>query len=205
MNQTAEHETEIEDPTVEDAIAAQMGEPQPDTEAVSEEIGKKLDALQKHVAKKMGDILGEDAAMFEVCEVCSYTNTPGWRLSGPYAPEVEAAVRGVLGTHGIGEYKTDTYSRVCDICEGLGKTSTGSRVPGQETQTCVDCKGRGWLAVGPERGGAPLVAQGGDQLTHDQSGASFDVIEVQPQLDTPEMAALRAAGYILIPPVGIAG
>lgn len=184
----------------EDEQPPEQQEQQADTEALSEATGKKLDALQKHVARKMGDILGEDVTLFEVCEVCSYTNTPGWRLSGPYPPEVEAAVRGVLGMHGLSEYKTDTYSRVCDVCDGLGRTSTGSRVQGQETQVCVDCKSRGWLAVGPERGGAPLVVSQGDQITNEANGQTLDVIEVQAQLDTPEMAALRADGWVLVPP-----
>lgn len=173
---------------------------QPSTEAVSEEIGKKLDALQKHVAKKMGDILGEDVTMFEVCEVCSYTNTPGWRLSGPYPPDVEMAVRHAMGQHAPAEYKKDGYSRVCDLCNGLGEVSTGSLVPGQDTIICMGCRNKGWIAVGPERGGSPLVVQPGDKITTALNDGTFDVVEVLPDLDSPEVAALKEKGYIIIPP-----
>lgn len=184
----------------EDEQQPEQQEQQADTEALSEATGKKLDALQKHVARKMGDILGEDVTLFEVCEVCSYTNTPGWRLSGPYPPEVEAAVRGVLGEHAPSEYKMDGYSAVCDKCDGLGQTQSRSKVPSQELLLCYGCKGRGWVAVGSERGGTPIVAQNGGQLTSDETGQTFDVIEVQAQLDTPEMQALKAQGYVIIPP-----
>lgn len=173
---------------------------QPSTEAVSEEIGKKLDALQKHVAKKMGDILGEDVTMFEVCEVCSYTNTPGWRLSGPYPPDVETAVRHAMGQHAPAEYKTDGYSSVCTQCEGLGQTQSRSKVPGQDLLVCYGCKGRGWVPVGPERGGAPLVVQSGDTISNAENGEVYAVTAVEPELDSPEIAKLKADGYIIIQP-----
>jgi hypothetical protein len=173
---------------------------EPSTEAVSEEIGKKLDKLQKYVANKMGDILGEDTTLFEICEVCSYTNTPGWRLSGPYPPDVELAVRHAMGQHAQTEYKMDGYSAVCDKCDGLGQTQSRSKVPGQDLLVCFGCKGRGWIPVGSERGGTPLVAQNGGTLHNEENGQTFDVIDVQTRADSPEVAALKAQGYIIIDP-----
>lgn len=167
------------------------------TEFQMEEIGKKLDGLNKHVAKRLGEILGDDATLFEVCEVCSATNTPGYRLSGPYPPEVEAAVRHVMGQHSPTDYSPDSYSRKCDKCNGLGATASGSLVPGQDTLPCFDCKARGWVPVGTERSGLSVVPPSGGDGGGEQAPP---FVPAPVESDTPEVAALKAQGYVIIAP-----
>lgn len=175
-------------------------EPVDDSYALSEEIGKKLDGLQKHVAKRLGEILGDQVQVLEECEVCSFTNTPGWRAKGPYPDPVEQAVRMVLGMRGPADYKPDNYSHVCEACVGLGETVTGSKVLGQETLPCIDCKARGWVPVGPERAG-PTYGSGNGQ-TPAFGPSPIDAAAILPpgEPDPPEVDALKALGYTVIRP-----
>jgi len=97
-----------------------------------ERMGKSLDALQRHVSKRITEILGDLAPEWEECELCNYWNTPGWRHKGPLPEAVEDALRVALGGHGIAEFKPDEFSRACEKCNGLGFVLTGSKVTGQE-------------------------------------------------------------------------
>ena len=51
-----------------------------------ERMGKSLDALQRHVAKRVTEILGDDAAESEECELCNYWNTPAGATSRAAPP-----------------------------------------------------------------------------------------------------------------------
>lgn len=193
-----EHEHEPEPEPEQDAEAA------PDAEELSsfaraEEVGKKLDTVQKYVARKMGDILGDDAQLFEECEVCSFSNTPGWRPKGPYPPEVIEAVLTVLGQRSSSEFLTDQHSRTCRECDGLGQVASGSRVAGWELLTCHNCGGKGWEPTDDKRGGAALtVANGGAAL--EVAPMPADRIGPAPENLSPEAQAAKDQGYIVIAP-----
>jgi hypothetical protein len=165
-----------------------------------EEIGKKLDGLQKHVAKRLGDILGEDVTMFEECEVCSYSNTPGWRPKGPYPEEVAANVRGVLGELAPSEYLPDPYTNTCNTCNGRGLTRSGSSVANMELVTCIPCGGKGWIPNGPERdsGRAILAVLNGDAGSAAVPEPPAYVASSEPM--PAEAEVLQRRGYIVIPP-----
>jgi hypothetical protein len=184
------------------------GEPEPEPEpeqdtgiessAHIEAIGKKLDNLNKYVARKMGEILGDDAQLFELCEICTFSQTPGWRPSGPLPSEVVTAVMHALGRHATSDYKPDTHSKACDDCGGLGSVATGSQVPGQDKLPCVECKGLGWLATDAERGGFS-----GASLNGPQPATPAETAGPQPdpsEYDTLTVAEMKARGGVVIPP-----
>lgn len=177
---------------------------EPDSLAQMEEIGKKLDGVQKYVARKMGEILGEHAADFEVCDLCSYWNTPGWRHTGQLPAELIDQLLHVLNQRAPADLLTDEYSRACTKCNGEGIVLTGSKVPGQDRLPCVDCKGLGWQPVGPERGGALLARANGPATPY--GTLSTDDVGMRPAIpeEAPEVQALRAQGYLVVPPAPVA-
>lgn len=181
-------------------------EPEPDPErqesqARIEEVGKKLDGLQKHVTKRLGEILGDDATVIEPCPCCTPMGMPGWVWPGEPPEDVRAELYHYLGSFAPQDYKPDDYARKCDKCNGLGETATGSLVPNMQTITCYDCKGKGWVPVGPERASGvlpiPELPPNGD--LHSPEGV---LLAPAPQpADTEEIAALKRAGYVVIPPI----
>ncbi len=173
--------------------------------AAMEKMGKSLDALQRHVARRIGEILGDDAGEWEECEICNYWNTPGWRHKGPLPSEVEDVVRVALGGHGLTEYLEDEYSRACEKCNGIGFVLTGSKAAGQETLQCLICKGMGWVAVGDERRTGAFATPNGSQASQ-----PAPLAQQQPAVaETPELAAarelLQGAGWMAFPPIVAAG
>src|SRR4051812_36218629 len=58
-----------------------------ESQARIEGINGQLEKLKKHVAKRLGEILGDDAPYFEDCEICSFSKTPGMRPMGPLPAE----------------------------------------------------------------------------------------------------------------------
>lgn len=172
----------------------------PDSQAQMEEIGKKLDGLTKHVARRMSEILGESANDFEECELCTYWNTPGWRFKGPLPEAVTDALRAALGEHSADAWKADEYSRACDKCNGIGQVLTGSKAPGQETIQCIKCHGMGWVPIGNERASGVFAIPNGPTPQ-----APATVAPVTPSApDTPEVAAAKAllqkSGHMVIDP-----
>lgn len=155
---------------------------------------KKLDQLAAHVAKRYGDILGDDLDGFTICPLCAPW-FPGIRLEVMPDYETVAAVKVAIGEDPDPPLTNDHYSKVCEDCGGLGKVLTGSRVMGQTTAQCIPCKGRGWLAIGPEREqGNILPAAPPAPLPANGAPAVLDT-------DPPEAAALKALGYIVVAPV----
>jgi hypothetical protein len=176
---------------------------EPESQALMEEIGKKLDGVQRYVARKMSEILGEHANDFEVCDLCSYWNTPGWRHTGQLPAELIDQLLHVLGQRSPTDLREDRYSEACDRCNGEGVVLTGSKVPGQDRLSCVDCNGMGWVPVGTERTGRVLSLANGP-TAQALGEASADVaMQPAPPTDTPEIRSLRDQGYVVIPPIAV--
>lgn len=155
---------------------------------------KKLDQLAAHVAKRYGEILGDELDGFTICPLCAPW-FPGIRLQVMPDYETVAAVKVAIGEDPDPPLTNDHYSKVCEDCGGLGKVLTGSKVMGQTTAQCIPCKGRGWLAIGPEREqGSILAAAPPAPLPANGAPAVLDT-------DPPEAAALKALGYIVVAPV----
>lgn len=203
-----------QEPTPEPEPDVPLPEPEPEPEAEPqepssfarmEEIGRKLDGLQKHVAKRLGEILGDDVALFEECEVCSYSNTPGWRPRGPYPVEVANTVMAVLGRADEAEYKADEHSQTCAECGGYGQVASGSKVQGQDLLPCVRCDSRGWTPTDEKRQSPwQLAANGAAPPPSPVADLAPAAPELSPE-DAAEVAALKEKGYTVIAPFVPAG
>lgn len=155
---------------------------------------KKLDQLAAHVAKRYGEILGDDLDGFVGCPLCGPWY-PGIRLQVMPDYETVAAVKAAIGEDPDPPLTNDHYSKVCDDCAGLGKVLTGSKVTGQTTAQCLPCKGLGWVSIGPEREQGMLTSAQ-PVPSPPSNGAPLPTGD-----DPPEAAALRALGFIVVPPV----
>lgn len=155
---------------------------------------KKLDQLAGHVAKRYGEILGPDLDGWVGCPLCAQ-GYPGIRL--PIMPDYEtvSAVKVAIGEDPDPPLINDHYSKVCEDCVGLGKVLTGSKVSGQATATCIPCKGRGWVSIGPEREQGNLIATNGTTTT---GGLDTSTL---PADTAAAVEALRALNYIVVEPI----
>ena len=203
-----EQQDDAEEPDEDDAEAAATAEREQELAADRQEEAqsieaqareqdakrKKLDQLAAHVAKRYGEILGDELDGFAICPLCAPW-FPGIRLQVMPDYETVAAVKVAIGEDPDPPLTNDHYSKVCEDCGGLGKVLTGSKVMGQTTAQCIPCKGRGWLAIGPEREqGSILAATPPAPLPANGAPAVLDA-------DPPEAAALKALGYIVVAPV----
>lgn len=178
---------------------------EPETQARMEEIGKALDKLQKHVAKRLGEILGDDAPFYVPCELCTPFQTPGMRPPIDPPPDVAAALWHLLGQHSPTDYQADTHSTVCSRCAGFGEVATGSKVPGQTQLPCVECKGLGWTPTDDARApGFGTVANGPTPL-YPPPSPDVSALPAPDEPDPPEVTALKAKGYTIIRPFVPAG
>ena len=160
-----------------------------------EQTYKKLDAETARHVKRVAELVGEEAfAHLVVCELCD-PSMPGFRWPRPPADEVKAAVRMAIGDRQPENWQADTYSRRCDSCQGLGEVLTGSQVRGQETLGCLECGSRGWIPIGPERGRPNVV-----QLATPPAPVEGQLPPPPAVDDDPEVAALKARGYVVIKP-----
>lgn len=161
---------------------------------------KKLDQLAAHVAKRYADILGPDLGGFVGCEMCS-DYWPGVRLPIMPQPATLAAIKVAIGEDPDPPLNDDTYSRQCDTCGGYGTVKTGSHVTGQKAAQCLDCHGRGWVAVGTERESnghtaIPAPAQPAVPVAEGFPPPPLQVDEPR----TPEEDKLRQLGAIVVWP-----
>jgi hypothetical protein len=105
------------------------GEPPPQPagppSGVSEQQAGELDKAYQAYAKRVARIFGGELP--PDCPACLGL---GFNL-GAAEPEPEFRT-------------TDDY-KTCDVCAGLGRLSTGSKVPGHDLAQCPMCTGRGYL------------------------------------------------------------
>ena len=174
---------------------------EPESAALMEEIGRKLDSLQKTVATRMSSILGEHALDFEECDLCSYWNVPGWRMKGHLPEDLRAELAALIGQRIPGTLKEDRHSHACPDCGGEGEVKTGSNVPGQDKLPCVECEGMGWQPTDDARRRGRMSLTNG--VTAQALGVTPQDAAMQPAPleEDPEVARLRSAGYVVVPPM----
>jgi len=179
----------------------QEPEPEPESQAVMEEIGKKLDALNKTVATRISSILGDQATDFEVCDLCSYWNTPGWRHSGHLPEDLRDQLAYLIGQRPHSELKHDQHSAVCSYCDGEGVVDTGSKVPGQTALPCVECEGMGWTPTDDARRRGRMSLPNGPTAQALGVTPAEAAMNPAPVEEPPEVAALRQQGYLVVAPI----
>jgi hypothetical protein len=110
------------------------------------------------------------------------------------APENVAAIKVAIGEDPDPPLEGDTYSRPCTACGGHGRVGTGSHVTGHKSVICLDCGGKGYIAVGTERDATQPAPTNGAQVP-----AVPQPLEGDPPR-TPEEERLRQLGAIVVWP-----
>ena len=97
-------------------------------------------------AKKLSVIWEEDYASLYPCPLCPDIHKGFVSLNdaGRVPEEIQAGVMQYFGFSREVDYEQDGRLETCNICKGLGKTKTGSKVPGNDTTQCTNCKGYGF-------------------------------------------------------------
>jgi hypothetical protein len=164
----------------------------------------KLDREAERHTKRLQEIMVEDALMLLPCELCN-PRTAGWVDLAAVTPELRQRVRIMIGDREPVKREHDRYSRRCEACDGEGTVDTGSKVEGQKELPCIDCAGKGWLNIGPERLGvrpaAPALAIAPNGPTAPEPPAAPDA-----GLSPEEQAAydlLRSKNFAVIAPVRV--
>ena len=111
-------------------------------------------------AKKLEVIWEEDYATLYPCPLCPDIHKGFVSLNdaGRVPEEIQAGVMQYFGFSREVDYEPDGRLKTCEVCQGLGKTKTGSKVPGNDTITCTNCHGFGYFPPpdgGPSSSGAP--------------------------------------------------
>jgi hypothetical protein len=93
------------------------------------------------------------------CPLCAGL-IPGYVLiadAGRVEPATKAAVQAFLGVVPEADYLPHPTAHRCEVCNGLGKVLSGSRVPNNETLICPACNGSGHdgALAGLLNGGVP--------------------------------------------------
>lgn len=143
------------------------GEPEQHTSAQLEDeerskAFKKIDTSFKTYSAAIERNLGDEVTDWLYCPLCASGAVPGYLNKndmGRVPAEVEANVKTFLGLAREKDYPASDTHSMCGICQGLGKVSTGSRVPDHATITCHACRGFGYTPP-PARSGADEIANG---------------------------------------------
>lgn len=168
------------EPEPEPETPAEPGEPEPETPAEQpqgaspEQWEKRFKDAEKARGRYMdaiARIFEEDVTQLEVCPLC-VSNVLGFVLhdqAGQVPADVTNATMRFLGMAREIEYPQSPDHRTCPTCEGLGKVTTGSRVPNRESETCRACEGYGY--IGPK--GAAQNGGAAPSVNAEQAGAAL--------------------------------
>lgn len=186
---------EPEDPEEEpEALTSPDNAPQAVSDLDLERVSKKVDAAAGRYAKALAEHLGDDLGGWTSCPLCA-SGWPGIVL--PRVPDHETVerVKSFIGEPTQPDYKPDTFSRPCTVCDGYGVVSTGSKVSGRGNAQCLECKGLGYIPTHSGRESGAVTVTNGAALppAYDQAAPALP--------EPPEVAALKALGYIVVEPV----
>lgn len=158
-----------------------------------EKLRKKMDAEDERHARRITEILGEDAIHLVQCPMCMHFAS-GWFFppnTFPLPEENVAAAKVLLGVPNMEAYKTHPGFKQCEECDGLGEVLTGSKRQGYQLSTCPGCAAKGWKGsvIAPQNGTPP------DEDVPVMTGPTTFEAD-----DAPEIQALRARGFLVVPP-----
>lgn len=170
----------------------------PLTEKEIERAYKKLESLRTTNARRIGEILKEDAQVLVPCPVCSGF-APGFvwpREVSPPSEEAVAGMRALMGDAAREQLKPHPDAEPCETCDCLGQVVTPSHVPGYDVVPCPSCSGAGrhLRAATVTNGSTPTPIVTGPTVTGPATPA--------PEL-TPELQSLREQGWLIAPPVQV--
>lgn len=105
---------------------------------------KRLEAEAQRHAKRVSEIMGDDALILQPCPRC-WPVAPGFIMPGmPVEDEQRREVKLSIGEQPIPQYNEARDKRRCDDCDGWGRTLTGARETAQVDLPCSGCNGQGW-------------------------------------------------------------
>jgi hypothetical protein len=117
------------------------------------------------------------------------------RNKGRVDDETKTAALAFLGFDQESGMNADPHSHTCEVCEGWGLVTTGSKVPNNDTRICIDCKGLGYvpdsLALQVEFGNGVKAS----------SPETMQLVPAATGVESPEVESLRLQGYTIIPPM----
>jgi hypothetical protein len=160
------------------------------------EIEKVFDRLGKEAKRhrdRLSEIMADDATLLIACPLCDPL-IPGFIMPTPDVPERFPAVREFMGESPASELSDDPRSMRCEVCDGFGQVATGSRTEAHKAMVCEACKGMG--AVGPRFEQPQQIVSPVAPLPAANGPAFAPTAEPEP----PEVAAVKAMGYQVIPP-----
>jgi hypothetical protein len=192
-DETAEDEETEAEPAEADALARIT------------EIDKKLEGLRKHVARRMSEILGDDAQYYVEDPISRWSGIPGWMPPIDVPPDVAGELYHLLGQHAPSDYQEDAHSAACRSCNGFGEVASGSKVIGQDRLTCVECTGMGWVPTDEARRPRAGAALNGPTIQSPAVSTVASVLPETPEDEDPRAVELRQLGYAVIPPYVAAG
>lgn len=188
------------EPDEPDADAADAAEAAVLSQRELEKRSQRLDGENTRHAKRVGEIMGDDAAADLIpCPVCM-DGIAGWIYPPEVAqlsPEAIARVRTVIGLPDFTTYRAANFGHECPECGGLGNVTTGSHVPGYEAATCERCKGQGWVRTNE------LVSVAGE-VPHPEPTVTGPTVYTGDD-DDIEVRNLRQRGFTVIPPMQVQG
>jgi hypothetical protein len=165
----------------------------PSSEKGIEKVFDRLGKEAKRHRDRVSEIMEEDATLLLACPLCDPL-IPGFVMPTPDVPERFPAVREFMGEAPKRELLPAGDAHTCGVCDGYGVVASGSKVEGQIEVVCKRCNGKGWdgpraeqLTL-PERLGVTYPTTNGPDVA--------TATEVEP----PEVAAVKAMGYQVIPP-----
>jgi hypothetical protein len=141
----------VDDNEVERDEEAFAAEPEPErrepaSDMAMEKAFKKVESAAKGYITTINRSFEDIAIALEPCPLC-FTRIPGFvdmEYAGAVPQELKDATMAYMGFAREQDYQPDPGITTCRSCGGLGKTATGSKVPGNETTTCRVCLGYGY-------------------------------------------------------------
>lgn len=157
----------------------------------------RLSAEHERHAKRLGEIMGDDAGDLIPCPVCM-DGIDGY----VFLPEVQqlsdeaiSRIRQVIGLPDYSTFRQAPDAHACPDCDGLGEVVTGSHVPGYETKTCGLCMKKGWVGTGEAQANGHVPPVEDAPVTGPTVYATNE--------DDPEVRHLRERGFTVIPPMAV--
>lgn len=158
MSEHEEEQTPIQEPSEDetgDEEEADEEESTPEVGGLSaavtpEEMEERFDKVSRSFKTYQSSIdrnLEEHALDLLPCPLCFGTPHPAFVNKhdlGRVPEEVVSNVRMFIGDKTQSDYPAHPTVHTCDVCQGLGKVQTGSRVPEHAQVVCPNCKGYGY-------------------------------------------------------------
>jgi hypothetical protein len=164
-----------------------------------EALRKKLDNEDIRHSKRIAEIFGDDAPHLLQCPMCLHL-TAGFLFPPDAAPIPEenvALIRSLIGMPAKRTLKRHPSFTTCPECEGEGSIDTGSHRIGYDESACPGCAGKGWVGIGASANGPQTGTAGTATATVTPLQAVED--------EDPEIARLRARGFLVVAPTKIGG